>query len=94
METTSLGSFQRAHISSTLTVGQLNLRKCYIVAFPQLKSAEARYSMFGGWPRLHVKVRELVEAGLFYLGEEKDYTCNVIGVLKRLAIPIMGWNPC
>ncbi|GFX13551.1 hypothetical protein TNCV_3136241 [Trichonephila clavipes] len=52
-----------------LTVGQLNLRKCYVAAFPQLKSEEARYSPFGGWPRLHVKLRELVEAGLFYLGE-------------------------
>ncbi|GFS79020.1 hypothetical protein TNCV_4342411 [Trichonephila clavipes] len=57
----SLGSFQRANISSTLTVGQLNLRKCYIAAFPQLKSEDARDSTFGGWPRLHVKVRELVK---------------------------------
>ncbi|GFX62293.1 hypothetical protein TNCV_1234391 [Trichonephila clavipes] len=58
-----------------LTEGQLNLRKCYVAAFPQLKSEEARYSTFGGWPRLHVKVRELVEAGLFYLGEEDYVQC-------------------
>ncbi|GFS80778.1 x-linked inhibitor of apoptosis [Trichonephila clavipes] len=58
-----------------LTDGQLNLRKYYVAAFPQLKSEEARYSTFGGWPRLHVKVRELVEAGLFYLGEEDYVQC-------------------
>ncbi|GFY66926.1 x-linked inhibitor of apoptosis [Trichonephila inaurata madagascariensis] len=56
----------------TLTPAQLNLRKCCKAVFPQLESEEARYSTFGGWPRLHVKVRELVEAGLFYLGK-KDY---------------------
>ncbi|GFU00058.1 hypothetical protein TNCV_2346011 [Trichonephila clavipes] len=58
-----------------LMVRQLNLRKCYVATFPQLKSEEARYSPFGGWPRLHVKVRELVEAGLFYLGDEDYVQC-------------------
>ncbi|GFU39041.1 hypothetical protein TNCV_397721 [Trichonephila clavipes] len=73
-----------------LTEGQLNLRKCYVAAFLQLKSEDARYSTFGGWPRLHVKVLELVEAGLplFRKKHHARYWCA-----GNVWHQIMGWIP-